>query len=46
MTAKETVLVKTFKKWPSSKYFDYKLDDDNRIEKLNVLLAVRNGQTL
>ena len=34
MAAKETVSVKTFKKWPFSKYFDYMLDDDNRIEEI------------
>ena len=34
MSAKEMVSVKTFKKWPFSKYFDYKLDDDNCIEEI------------
>ena len=37
MAGKETVSVKTFKKWPFSKYFDNKLDDANRIEEIKCI---------
>ena len=37
VAAKEMVSVKTFKKWSFSKYFDYKLDDDNRIEEIKCI---------
>ena len=37
MVAKETVSLKRFKKWPFNKYFDYKLDDDNRIEEIKCI---------
>ena len=37
MAAKEAVSFKTSKKWHFSKYFDYKLDDDNCIEEIKCI---------